>query len=103
MGIVIELGKGFGPEAEPERGIPELAERVADACRNRLLERKAAAVSFNHISEQLGIDPRLVPRAVAWLERNGRAEVRDFKMRSRPHVTVLGICRIDDIDMCPPT
>lgn len=94
MGIVIQLGQ--------DNGIPELAERVAGACRNRLLERKTAAVSFNHISEQLGVDPRLVPKAVAWLQQNGRAEVRDFSMRTRPHVTVPGICRIDDIDCCPP-
>ena len=74
MGIVVQLGQ--------DQGIPELAEKVAGACRNRLLEPKAVAVSFNHISEQLGTDPRLIQTAVAWLERQGRVEIRPFRLRS---------------------
>jgi hypothetical protein len=94
MGIVVQFGQ--------EPGIPELAEKVAGACRNRLLEPKAVAVSFNHISEQLGTDPRLILKAVTWLESNGRAEVRSFRLRSRPHVSIPAVCRIDDVNLCPP-
>ena len=94
MGIVVQLAQ--------DQGIQELAEKVAGACRNRLLEPKAVAVSFNHISEQLGTDPHLIQQAVAWLERNGRVEVRSFRLRSRPHVTIPAVCRIDDVNLCPP-
>jgi hypothetical protein len=94
MGIVVQLGQN--------QDIPELAEKVAGACRNRLLDPKAVAVSFNHISEQLGTDPRLIQKAVTWLESQGRVEIRSFRLRSRPHVSIPAVCRIDDLNLCPP-
>jgi hypothetical protein len=100
MGIVVQLGQN--PGQDQNQGIPELAEKVAGACRNRLLEPKAVAVSFNHISEQLGTDPRLILKAVTWLESQGRVEVRSFRLRSRPHVSIPAVCRIDDLNLCPP-
>jgi hypothetical protein len=94
MGTIIELGQ--------DRFIADLAERVARTCRNRLLDPTAVAVPFHYIGDQLGLDDRQIAKAVAWLERSGRAEVQDFRLKSRPHVRIPAVCRMDDIDHCPP-
>lgn len=93
MGVVVEF-----PRSD---GLAALAERVAVLCRNRLLDPRAAAVSFVHIGQQLDADEGAVRGAVAWLERVGRLELRDYSLRTRPHVVVPAVCRIDDVDRCP--
>ncbi|WP_207460129.1 hypothetical protein [Azospirillum sp. SYSU D00513] len=81
----------------PDGDIAPFAERVAALCRNRMLESGNGAVALLYIENSLASDPEQVLRAVRWLERTGRAEVREFSLRTRPHVTVPAVCRIDDI------
>ncbi|HZH28635.1 MAG TPA: hypothetical protein VEY95_15800 [Azospirillaceae bacterium] len=90
MGTVVTLGRG--------EDITDLANRVAKVCRNRLLDPNAVAVPFNHIRDQLGITDADVQRALAWLEANGRVEIRNYRLRTRPHVVVRAVCRVDDVD-----
>ena len=84
-------------EFRPDRDVSVLAERVATLCRNRMLESRTGAVAFLYIETHLDIDRSQLLRAIRWLEQAGRAEVRNFSLRTRPHVTVPAVCRIDDV------
>ncbi|HSK38886.1 MAG TPA: hypothetical protein VK943_03880 [Arenibaculum sp.] len=89
MGSVIELRR--------DDAVSALAERVAVICRAHLLQPGAVGVPFDHIAYHLGADRPTVLKAIAWLERSRRVEVRNFTMRTRPHVIVPAVCRIDDV------
>lgn len=90
MGTVIKL---HGAD-----DIATVADRVAKICRGCLLENATVAVSFDRIAYHLGSDRPTVERAVAWLERSRRVDVRAFSLRTRPHVRIPAVCRIDDVE-----
>ncbi len=77
--------------------VADLAERVADVCRRRLLERPGEPVPLQHIAYQTDEAPGRVRIAVRWLEREGRLGLGHYALRSRPHVEVDAVDRIDDL------
>jgi len=81
--------------------IAALAERVADVCRRRLCERPHDPVPIEHIMAQT-LETRIrVQSAVAWLEREGRLHLGHYAMRTRPHVAIDAVDRIDDFTASP--
>lgn len=74
------------------------AERVAHFCRSILLERRRPGVALDHIAISLGLEREQVVEAVECLRRAGRAETAQFALRTRPHVIVTAVSRIDDAE-----
>lgn len=74
-----------------------LAERVAEVCRRRLLERPGGPVPLEHIAYQTSEPEFRVRAAVEWLRRQGRVDLGRYALRSRPHVAVEAVERIDDL------
>lgn len=83
----------FTPPGEVNR----VAERLAQACRLRLLERPDRPAPLAALIEGLGEDPGLANLALEQLRRSGRIGIGRFPQRHRPHALVLGISRIDDV------
>lgn len=81
--------------------VAALAEKVADVCRRRLCERPHDPVPLEHIMSQT-LESRLrIETAIAWLRRAGRLHVGHYAIRSRPHVAVDAVDRIDDLAIRP--
>ncbi|WP_162937723.1 hypothetical protein [Indioceanicola profundi] len=79
------------------REIAAFAETVADICRRRLCERPFDPVPLEHIMAQTMETRPRVEAAVTWLEREERLHLGHYVMRSRPHVAVDAVDRIDDV------
>lgn len=83
----------FTPPGEVHR----VAERLAEACRCRLLERPDRPAPVAALIDGLGEDPALANLALEQLRRTGRIGLGRFPQRHRPHALVLGVSRIDDV------
>ncbi|WP_207485085.1 hypothetical protein [Arenibaculum pallidiluteum] len=79
------------------REVEAFAEKVADVCRRRLLERPRDPVPIEHIMDQTAAARPRVEAAVAWLSRAGRLHLGHYALRSRPHVAIDAVDRIDDV------
>lgn len=108
MGIVVAFesrraeSRKAGPDRVGRDGVGrDQAERVAHFCRCLLLERKRPGIAYEFIAIGLGMARAQVAEAVERLRRAGRAEVAEFPLRTRPHVIVAAVCRIDDVGAPP--
>jgi hypothetical protein len=82
---------------DAHREVAAFAEKVAEVCRCRLCERPRDPVPIEHIIAQTQSTRPRVEAAVAWLRREGRLHLGRYAMRSRPHVAVEAVDRIDDV------
>jgi hypothetical protein len=103
MGIVVafEKRKAEWDRAGREKAGTDHAERVARFCRCLLLDRKRPGIAYEFIAIGLGLARAQVAEAVERLRRAGRAETAEFRLRTRPHVVVTAVCRIDDVGAHP--
>ena len=96
--VAFETKSAERRKAAKGRTAGDHAERVARFCRCLLLERRRPGVSLDHIAIGLGLEREQVVMAVEQLRRAGRAETAQFALRTRPHMIVTAIRRIDDAE-----